>query len=120
MNRNELRAYCLSKLAAVETFPFGDDVAVFKVMGKMFALMPVEGEVSISLKCEPTLAEILRGTYAAVKPGWHLNKLHWNSLSMDGTIPDSEVIMMIDHSYELVVKGLTKAQRKALDQHETT
>ncbi len=116
MNRNELRAYCLSKPGAVETFPFGDDIAVFKVMGKMFALMPINGEESISLKCDPALAEILRGTYAAVKPGWHLNKLHWNSLYMDGTIPDSEVTMMIDHSYELIVKGLTKAQRKALEQ----
>ncbi len=118
MNRDELRAYCLSRPGAEETFPFGDDVAVFKVMGKMFALLPVSGSLSISLKCEPTLAELLRGTYAAVKPGWHLNKLHWNSLALDGTIPESEVTMMIDHSYELVVKGLTKTQRKALEQHE--
>lgn len=114
MNRDELRAYCLSKPSAAEDFPFGDDSpAVFKVMGKMFALMPLGG-TSISLKCDPTWAVVLRDTYPAVKPGYHLNKTHWNSLDMDGSVPDDEVREMIDHSYELVVNGLTKAQRAAL------
>jgi predicted DNA-binding protein (MmcQ/YjbR family) len=114
MDREQLRAYCLSKKEAVETFPFGDDVRVFKVMGKVFALVPVAGAVSISLKCEPTWAQILRQTYEAVKPGYHLNHEHWNSIACDGSVPDGEILGMIDHSYEQVVKGLTKAQRQAL------
>lgn len=113
MNRNELRAYCLSKPAATEDFPFGDDPAVMKVMGKMFALLPLNG-TAISLKCDPTWAVILRQTYPAVKPGYHLNKKHWNGVEMDGSVPDDEIRDMIDHSYDLVVKGLTRAQRKEL------
>jgi predicted DNA-binding protein (MmcQ/YjbR family) len=116
MDNIALRAYCLSKPGASETFPFGDDVRVIKVMGKMFALIPTAGPVTISLKCEPTWAQILRSTYPAVRPGYHLNKEHWNSIVMDETIPDDEVKSMINHSYELVVKGLTKAQRKRLEQ----
>jgi predicted DNA-binding protein (MmcQ/YjbR family) len=116
MDREQLRAYCLSKKGAVETFPFGEEVSVFKVMDKMFALVPVGGSVNISLKCEPTWAQTLRGTYAAVQPGYHLNKEHWNTVSCDGTIPDEALMGMIDHSYDLIVKQLTKAQRKALDQ----
>lgn len=116
MNRNELRAYCLSKPAAIEDFPFGDDSpAVFKVMGKMFGLMPREGVVYISLKCDPTWAGILRDTYPAVKPGYHLNKKHWISVEVDGSIPDDEIREMVDHSYDLVVKGLTRAQREELN-----
>ena len=76
MDQKQLREYCLSKKEAVETFPFGDEVRVFKVMNKMFALVPVAGSVSISLKCEPTWAQILRQTYTAVKPGYHLHKGH--------------------------------------------
>lgn len=115
MERSELRAYCLSKQAGVEDFPFGEEVAVFKVAGKVFALLPVSGAVSISLKCDPTLAGILRETHAAVTPGWHLNKTHWNTVTIDGSIPDSEIQEMIDHSYEQVVKGLTKKAREMLN-----
>jgi predicted DNA-binding protein (MmcQ/YjbR family) len=75
MDREQLRAYCLSKKGAVETFPFGQEVSVFKVMDKMFALVPVGGSANISLKCEPTWAQTLRGTYPAVQPGYHLNKV---------------------------------------------
>jgi predicted DNA-binding protein (MmcQ/YjbR family) len=114
MDRNELRAYCLSKPAAIEDFPFGDDPAVFKVVGKMFALLPLNSS-TISLKCDPTWAAILRETYPAVTPGYHLNKRHWNSIQMDGSVPDDEIRDMIDHSYDQVVKGLTKAQRKTLE-----
>jgi predicted DNA-binding protein (MmcQ/YjbR family) len=116
MDRSDLRAHCLSKTAAVEEFPFGQEVSVFKVMGKMFALVPVDGPVTISLKCDPTLAMLLRDTFTAVTPGYHLNKWHWNTVTVDGSVPDDQVRAMIDHSYELVVKGLTKAQRQALDQ----
>ncbi len=114
MDSQQLRAYCLSKKESVETFPFGDEVRVFKVMGKVFALVPVAGTVNISLKCEPTWAQILRQTYEAVKPGWHLNHEHWNTVFCDGTIPDEEILGMIDHSYEQVVKGLPRKVRESL------
>jgi predicted DNA-binding protein (MmcQ/YjbR family) len=118
MNRNELRAYCLSKRGAGEDFPFGEDVAVYKVMGKMFALMPVNAPSQISLKCDPAFADVLRQTYAAVTPAYHLNKQHWNGIMIDGSIPDDEIQEMIDHSYELVVKGLSKKDREKLEQGE--
>ncbi|MEO8396458.1 MAG: MmcQ/YjbR family DNA-binding protein [Chloroflexota bacterium] len=114
MDREQLRDYCLSKKAALEDFPFGQEVAVMKVMGKMFALLPVEGKVQISLKCDPIFSQLLRDTYPAVTPGWHLNKKHWNDVKIDGSIAEDEILEMIDHSYEQVVKGLTKAQRSAL------
>ena len=85
-----------------------------KVMGKMFALLPVEGRLQISLKCDPIFAQLLRDTYPAVTPGWHLNKKHWNDVKIDDSIPEDEILEMIDHSYDQVVKGLTRAQRAAL------
>ena len=109
-----LRNYCLSKKGAVETFPFGEDVRVFKVITKMFALVPVSASASISLKCEPTWGQILRNTYAAVQPGYHLNKEHWITVICDGSIPDEEILGMIDHSYERVVKGLSQKDREVL------
>jgi predicted DNA-binding protein (MmcQ/YjbR family) len=115
MDSTTLRAYCLSKRGASETFPFGEGVRVFKVMGKMFALLPTDGPANISLKCEPTWAQILRRTYAAVQPGYHLNKEHWNTITCDGSVSDDEILGMIDHSYELIVKSLTKAQRQDLE-----
>jgi predicted DNA-binding protein (MmcQ/YjbR family) len=108
MERSKLRKYCLSKMAVIEDFPFGEDVAVYKVEGKVFALLPVDEPTRISLKCDPMLAGILRETYTAVTPGWHLNKKHWNTINIDGSIPDREVLEMIAHSYEQVVKGMTK------------
>ena len=116
MNRNDLRAYCLSKSSSLEDFPFGDDVAVFKVLGKIFALIPVGEPVQISLKCDPALATMLRDTYPTVKPGYHLNKRHWNTVEIDDTIPDSELCDMIDHSYEQVVKGMSKQEREKLNE----
>lgn len=115
MERTTLREHCMQKPGVTEEFPFGDDAAVFKVLGKMFALIPVKAEpVSISLKCDPTWAQMLRQTYAAVKPGYHMNKQHWNTVTVDGTIPDDEIIEMVDHSYALVVKKLKKADRESL------
>jgi predicted DNA-binding protein (MmcQ/YjbR family) len=117
MNRNEIRAYCLSKPAAVEDFPFGDDSpAVFKVMGKMFALLPLDGS-GISLKCDPAWATVLRQTYPGVTAGYHLNKKHWNSVRLDGSIPDDEIRDMVDHSLQQVVKGLTRKQREELPRY---
>ena len=114
LTANELRDYFLAQTAAIEDFPFGEDVRVFKVMGKMFGLLPVNEPVSISVKCDPVLAKMQRDTYSAVKPGYHLNKRHWNTVTIDGTIPDDEIQEMIVHSYELVVKKLKKADREAL------
>ena len=116
MDRETLRAYCLSRLQAVEDFPFGDDVAVFKVGGKVFALLPVESTPPrISLKCDPVLAEMLRETYPTVTPGYHLNKRHWNTVEVDGSIPVDELLEMIDHSYDQVLKGMSKAERAQLN-----
>jgi len=114
MDRQQLRHHCLSKQAALEDFPFGEEVAVYKVMGKIFALLPVAGSLTISLKCDPLFAQLLRDTYPAVTPGWHLNKRHWNSVKIDGSIADDELLELIDHSYERVVKGMTRAQRDLL------
>ena len=110
-----VRAYVLSQVGAVEEFPFGPDARVFKVMGKMFALMPVGGDQTwISLKCDPFIAEVLRENYKAVQPGYHLNKRHWNSVHVDGTIPDEEIRDMVDASYDLVVSGLPRKDKEAL------
>lgn len=119
MHQHEIRAYCNSKKGAEETFPFDATTLVMKVMGKMFALMPTDmpedQPQTINLKCEPALAEVLRQTYDAVKPGYHMNKQHWNTVVLDGSIPDDEIFEMVDNSYALVVKSLTKAQRERLE-----
>ena len=115
LDRQALRDYCLRMKAAKAEFPFGPEAEVFKVMGKMFALIPTEASpITISLKCDPVLAEMLRQTYAAVRPGYHMNKRHWNTVTSDGSIPDDELLEMIDNSYDLVVKGLTKTDRERL------
>jgi predicted DNA-binding protein (MmcQ/YjbR family) len=108
-------AACSAKPGSVEDYPFGDQVAVFKVAGKMFALVPLgQTPQSISLKCDPELATSLRNRYPAVTPGYHLNKRHWNTLTLDGSVPDDEVLELIDYSYDLVVARLTRAQRNQL------
>jgi predicted DNA-binding protein (MmcQ/YjbR family) len=110
-----LRAYLLAKPGAAEERPFGPDALVFKVMGKMFALVAWQAQpLTISLKCDPHLAEMLRTTYGAVRPGYHLNKRHWNTVTLDRSIPAEEIREMIDNSYALVVKGLKKADREKL------
>jgi len=115
MNRGELRAHCLSFAGAEETFPFGPATSVFKVEGKMFALSQLDAEsLRVSVKCEPELAEALRGAHAAVIPGYHLNKRHWNTVIVDGSLPDDAVRDMIEDSYDLVVSKLPKARRRAL------
>jgi predicted DNA-binding protein (MmcQ/YjbR family) len=109
-----LRA-CDGKPGAVEDYPFGDEVAVFKVVGRIFALVPLGGvPASVSLKCDPELAVSLRGRYGGIVPGYHLNKRHWNTITLDGSVPPDEVLELIDHSYELVVAQLTRAQRRQL------
>ncbi len=113
--RERVMAACATKPGAVEDYPFGDEVAVFRVAGRMFALVPLgESPGSVSLKCDPDLAIGLRGRYAGVRPGYHLNKRHWNTVTLDGSVPDEDVLELIDHSYELVVARLTRAQRDGL------
>lgn len=115
MNARSLRASCLDKPAAIEDFPFGENVSVFKVGGKMFALSQLGAEsLRVSLKCEPQLAESLRESYDAVLPGYHLNKRHWNTVVIDGSVPDDAVRDMIEDSYDLVVSKLAAATRRAL------
>lgn len=111
----DLRAACAAKPGSREELPFGPDTLVFKVGGKMFALCTLDREpLRVNLKCDPELAELLRGGYDAITPGWHMNKRHWNSVILDGSLPDGLVEEMIDDSYALVVKGLSRAQREAL------
>src|SRR5256884_9905121 len=112
MDLAEFREYCLTKPGASEETPFGPDVLVFKVGGKMFALAALEEvPTTVNLKCDPDLALDLRDRYEQVRPGYHMNKKHWNTIDIEAGIPDSEVRKMIDHSYELVVKSLPKAAR---------
>jgi predicted DNA-binding protein (MmcQ/YjbR family) len=109
MNSESFRAHCLGKPTATEGTPFGPDNIVFKVKGKMFALLAFE-EVPprANLKCDPDLALELRDRYEQVEPGYHMNKKHWNTIVLDGVIPDDEIRKMIDHSYDLVVASLPK------------
>jgi predicted DNA-binding protein (MmcQ/YjbR family) len=116
-----LRAYCIGKPGAVEELPFGPETLVFKVGGKMFALMPLDTKnepLTINLKCDPTLAQILRNTYDAVQPGYHMNKTHWNTVTIDGSIPNHEIYEMVDHSYSAIVKSLKKAERLRIENIE--
>ena len=115
MDLESFREYCLSKPAATEDMPFGEDVLVFRVGGKMFALASLdEIPATANLKCEPDLALELRDRYEQVRPGYHMNKKHWNTVEIDSGIPDAELCKMIDHSYELVVKRLPDVKRKLL------
>jgi len=115
MNPTELRDHCLSFPGAQETFPFSANTAVFKVGGKMFALSQLGAdELRISLKCEPALAERLREAHAEVIPGYHLNKRHWNTVIVNGSLPEQMVKDMIEDSYDLVVSDLPERSRRAL------
>ena len=96
-------------------FPFGPETSVFKVAGKIFALSALASPpLRVSLKCEPELAERLRATYPAIRPGYHLNKRHWNTVTLDGSLPDETVADMLEDSYDLVVAGLPRAKRAEL------
>ena len=115
MNLEQFREYCLRKPGAAEGTPFGDNVLVFKVAGKMFALATLdEIPTTVNLKCDPDLALELRDRYEQVRPGYHMNKKHWNTVEFDSGIPDAELRKMIDHSYELVVQSLPKKTREKL------
>jgi predicted DNA-binding protein (MmcQ/YjbR family) len=112
VTRDDVLDLCGSLPGSAEDYPFGDGAAVFKVGGRMFALVSLEGDPgSVNLKCEPLLALELRVRYPAVRPGYHQDKRHWNSVDLDESIDDDELREMIDHSYALVLAGLPRAQR---------
>jgi predicted DNA-binding protein (MmcQ/YjbR family) len=115
VTRDDVRDLCGSFPGAVEDYPFGDEVAVFKVGGRMFALVTlVDDPGRVNLKCDPDLALELRAAFPAVTPGYHANKRHWNTVLLDGSIEDDELREMIDHSYGLVESKLSRAKRTRL------
>ncbi|MEU2223201.1 MmcQ/YjbR family DNA-binding protein [Streptomyces sp. NPDC018347] len=117
MTPRELRALCLSFNAAVEDFPFDPETSVFKVLGKMFALTALDARpLTVNLKCDPEDALRLRAAHAGlIAPGWHMNKRHWNTVTVDGGLPDRLVRELVEDSYDLVVAGLPRAERLRLD-----
>ena len=115
MDLADFREYCLGKPHATEGTPFGETVLVFKVAGKMFALASLdEVPTTANLKCDPDLALELRDRFEQVRPGYHMNKKHWNTVEIDSGIPGADLRMMIDHSYDLVVKSLPKTVAAAI------
>ncbi|MFF3248203.1 MmcQ/YjbR family DNA-binding protein [Streptomyces sp. NPDC002870] len=115
MTPQELRAFCLEFNAAVEEFPFGPETSVFKVLGKLFALSALDAEpLRVNLKCEPEIAVQLRADHPAITPGYHMNKRHWNTVTVGG-LSDRMVRELVEDSYDLVVAGLPKAERLRLD-----
>lgn len=115
MDIESFRSHCLSRKGVTEEFPFGETTLVYKVMGKMFALTGIENFESVNLKVDPEIGVELRERYPAVQPGYHMNKKHWITIQIDGSVPDKLLRQWIDHSYDLVAAGLTKTQRRALD-----
>ncbi len=119
MNIEQLRNYCLSKKGTTEDFPFDQDALVFKVLGKMFVLTSLkkweEGEASINLKADPEYSEELRAEYNSIRPGFHMSKKHWNTLYLhEGELQPQLVKELIDHSYNMVIKGMPKKLRDTL------
>ncbi|QGY44571.1 MmcQ/YjbR family DNA-binding protein [Maribellus comscasis] len=114
MNIEELREYCLSLKGVSEEFPFGETTLVFKVGGKMFCLTSLEGDLSVSVKNDPEKNIELREEYPAIIPGYHMNKKHWNTISVDGSISDDMIKNFVDESYDLIVMGLTRKQQQEL------
>ena len=116
MDIEQLQAYCLSKPGAEETLPFGPENLVYKVGGKVFLITSLNTEdgLSFNVKCDPDLAQDLREQYHAVQPGYHMNKKHWNTILVDGSVSVKQLKQWIDHSYDLIVQSLPKKTRDAL------
>jgi predicted DNA-binding protein (MmcQ/YjbR family) len=114
MDIEQFREYCLSKKGTTECFPFDETTLVFKVAGKMYALSSLDGEPSVNLKCDPEKAIELRDRYSAVLPAYHMSKVHWNTVLLNGSIPEKNIKEWIDESYNLVVSKLTKAEKSLL------
>ena len=116
MNIEEFREYCIQKPGVTEEFPFDEETLVFKVMGKMFALTNLVGDWNLALKCDPEWAIELREQFPAIRPGYHMNKVHWNTVAMDGSLSQNLILELIDHSYQLVVAKLPVKLKGELDQ----
>src|SRR5947209_18991034 len=115
MDVESVREYCISRKGATEDMPFGEEVVVFRAGGKIFALLSLFATPSsVNLKCDPEKAMELRAQYDDVQPGYHMNKKHWNTILLEGDVPAKAIRALIDHSYELIVKGLSKAERERL------
>lgn len=114
MNIEEYRDYCLGKKSVTESFPFDETTLVFKVAGKMFSLTSIDSFEFINLKCDPERSTELRERFNGIKPGYHMNKKHWNSISTQQDVPDQLILELIDHSYELVFNSLPKNVRNGL------
>lgn len=115
MTLDAFRAHCMKKVGFSEDFPFGPDVLVFRVAGKIFALMDVNGFESVNLKCDPERAIELRERYEDVQPGYHMNKQHWNTIVSDGSVPAKLLLELADHSYDLIRASLPKKLRDTLN-----
>ncbi|NQZ06214.1 MAG: MmcQ/YjbR family DNA-binding protein [Algicola sp.] len=118
MNNSQAKHYLLSKPEAIEVYPFGPDVTVFKVKNKMFATLALGNGTDnywMNLKCEPSEALMIRDIFPSVIPGYHMNKHHWNTVILDDTVPKGEIERMMDNSFLLVVKGMTKADRRSIE-----
>ncbi|WP_377266872.1 MmcQ/YjbR family DNA-binding protein [Peterkaempfera sp. SMS 1(5)a] len=116
MTPDALKAICLGLNGTAETFPFNAETSVFKVSGKIFAISALDAQpLSVSLKCEPELALRLRAAHPEITAGWHLNKRHWNTVRLDGSLPDDLVREMLEDSYDLIVAKLPRAQQLLLD-----
>ena len=112
MNIEDIRTYCLNKEATTDSFPFDEVTLVFKVHDKMFALTNLDGDLSINLKCDPEKAIMLREEHSEIIPGWHMNKRLWNTVNLQGTLSDTFIKELIDHSYDLVYRSLPKKIRE--------
>ena len=115
MDLEKIREYCLSKLGVTECFPFDQQTLVFKVGGKMFALIDVETPESINVKCDPEKAIELRERYPAILPGYHMNKKHWNTVQLNHGLSNQLILSFLDESYQLVYQSLTKKQRSEIE-----
>lgn len=114
MNIEELREYCLAKKGVTESFPFDETALVFKVAGKMFCLTDLVDDFAVALKNDPEKNMALRERYPAIRPGYHMNKQHWNTVQIDGSISDKMLKQLIDESYQIIVDKLTKKVREEL------
>jgi predicted DNA-binding protein (MmcQ/YjbR family) len=118
MNLEIIREYCLKKRGVTEEFPFGENTPVYKLMGKIFLIASISIPVTINLKCDPEKAVELRERYPSVVPGYHMNKMHWNTVTIDNTIPDKLILQWIDDSFKLIFNRLKKADKEKLLKEE--
>jgi len=119
LNIEEIRNYCLAKRGVTEGLPFGEDTLVFKVGDKLFLLISISDSTHFNIKCDPERAIELREQYPEVQPGYHMNKKHWNTISTDGNLTNRQLCNMIDHSYDLVLKGLPKNVRSQIESNKS-